>query len=191
VQQAESIDHELTDIVTQTLALNHSPIRTRLIESRVMEERMSTIEKSIEVNVPEYKAYAQWMHFEDFPQFMEGVKEVTQLDAKRFHWKAEIVGQDKEWDTEITEQMADQRLAWTSRGGVIKRWVVTFHPLSNARSKVMLQLEYDPQDLVENVGDALEVVVSRVQGDLERFKAFTEKRWSPPSRETIFDNFPM
>ncbi len=78
---------------------------------------MSTIEKSIEVNVPEYTTYAQWTHFEEFPGFMEGVKEVKQLDAKRFHWKAEIAGQDKEWDTEITEQMADQRLAWTSRSG--------------------------------------------------------------------------
>jgi uncharacterized membrane protein len=151
---------------------------------------MSIIEKSIEVNVPEYKAYAQWMHFEEFPRFMEGVKEVTQLDAKRFHWKAEIAGRDTEWDTEITEQAADQRLAWTSRG-VIKRWVVTFHPLSTARSKVMLRLEYDPEGFVEHTGDALEVVSSRAQGDLERFRELIETRWSPPSRETIFDNFPM
>jgi len=151
---------------------------------------MSTIEKSIEVNVPEYKAYAQWMHFEEFPQFMEGVKEVIQLDAKHFHWKAEIAGQDKEWDTEITEHAADQRLAWTSRG-VIERWVMTFQPLSTTRSQVMLQLEYDPQALVDNAGDALGVMSSRAQGDLERFKELIETRWSPPSRETIFDNFPM
>ena len=152
---------------------------------------MSTIEKSIEVNVPEYTAYAQWTKFEEFPQFMEGVKEVTRLDAKRFHWKAEIAGQDTEWDTEITEKTADQRLAWTSRGGGIKGWVVTFHQLSNARSKVMLQVEYDPQGVAEHVGNALGMVSLRVQGDLERFKEFIEKRWSPPSRETIFDNFPM
>ena len=140
---------------------------------------MSMIEKSIEVNVPEYKAYAQWMHFEEFPQFMEGVKEVTQLDAKRFHWKAEIAGQEKEWDTEITEQAADQRLAWTSRGGAIKGWVMTFHRLSDAKSKVMLQVEYDPQ--------GLGVVSSNVQGDLERFKMLVEKRWRPAGGETIFD----
>jgi uncharacterized membrane protein len=131
------------------------------------------------------------MRFDEFPQFMEGVKEVTRLDAKRFHWKAEIAGQKKEWDTEITEQAADQRLAWTSRGGAIKGWVVTFHQLSNARSKIMLQVEYDPQGFAEHVGDALGVVSSRVQGDLERFKALIEKRWHPPGRETIFDNFPM
>ncbi len=113
---------------------------------------MSTIEKSIEVNVPEYTAYAQWTHFEEFPQFMEGVKEVKRLDAKRLHWKAEIAGQDKEWDTEITEETADQRLAWTSRGGDIKGWVMTFHPLSDAKSKIMLQLEYDPQGLPKMQG---------------------------------------
>jgi uncharacterized membrane protein len=152
---------------------------------------MSVIEKSIEVNVPIYTAYNQWTHFEEFPQFMEGVKEVTQLDATRLHWKTEIAGQDKEWDAEITEQTEDQRLAWTSRGGAIKGWVSTFHQLSDARSQVMLQLEYVPQGVAENVGDALGVVSSRVQGDLERFKEFIEKRWRASGRETIFDNFPF
>ena len=152
---------------------------------------MSTIEKSIEVNVPEYTAYAQWMKFNEFPQFMEGVKEVTRLDAKRFHWKAEIAGQAKEWDTEITEQAADQRLAWTSRGNVIKGYVVVFYPLSSAKSKITLQVECDPQGVADHEGEALEVVSQRVQGDLERFKALVEKRWRPPGRDTIFDNFPM
>ena len=137
---------------------------------------MSTIEKSIEVNVPVRTAYNQWTQFEEFPRFMEGVKEVTQLDATHLHWKAAIAGQDKEWDAEITEQTPDQRIAWTSRGGTINGGVVTFHRLSDARSKVMLQLEYAPQGLVENVGDALGVVSSRVQGDLKRFKEFIEKR---------------
>ena len=148
---------------------------------------MSTFEKSIEVNVPEYTAYAQWTKFWEFPQFMEGVKEVTRLDAKRFHWKVEIAGQEKEWEAEITEQVADQRLAWTSRGSVIKGWVMTFHRLADAKSKVMLQLEYDPQGFAGPVVEALEVVSQRVQGDLERFKALIEKRWRPAGRETIFD----
>ena len=148
---------------------------------------MATIEKSIEVNVPEYTAYAQWMKFSEFPQFMEGVKEVTRLDAKRFLWKAEIAGQVKEWETEITEEAADQRLAWTSRGSVIRGWAMTFHPLSSAKSKIVLQVEYDPQGVVEHGGDALEVLSQRVQGDLDRFKTLIEKRWRPAGRETIFD----
>ena len=137
---------------------------------------MSTIEKSIEVNVPVRTTYNQWTQFEEFPRFMEGVKEVTQLDATHLHWKAEIAGQEEEWDAEITEQTPDKRIAWTSRGGAINGGVVTFHRLSDARSKVMQQLEYAPQGFVENAGDVLGVVSLRVQGDLERFKEFIEER---------------
>ena len=99
---------------------------------------MSTLEKSIEVSVPVRTAYNQWTQFEEFPRFMEGVKEVKQLDDKRLHWKAEIAGQEKEWIAEITEQTPDQRIAWTSRGGAINGGVVTFHRLSATKSKVML-----------------------------------------------------
>ena len=137
---------------------------------------MSTIDKSVEVNVPVRTAYNQWTQFEEFPRFMEGVKEVQQLDNTHLHWKADIAGKEKEWDAEITEQTPDQRIAWTSRGGAINGGVVTFHRRSDATSTVMLQLAYDPQGMVENVGDALGVVSLRVQGDLERFKEFIETR---------------
>ena len=137
---------------------------------------MSTIEKSIEVNVPVRTAYNQWTQFEEFPRFMSGVKEVKQLNDRQLHWKAEISGLEKEWDAEIIEQTPDQRIAWTSRGGFLNGGVVTFHRLSDARSMVMLQMWYDPQGFLENTGDALGVVSSRIQGDLERFKEFIEQR---------------
>jgi uncharacterized membrane protein len=159
----------------------------------VKEERMSltTIEKSIEVNVPAYVAYSKWMRFEDHPRFMQGVKEVKRLDVKRFHWKAHVAGQDREWDAEITDQKADQRLALMNQGGPFKGVVATFHELSHASSKIMLQIEYDPQGVVEHVGQASDVVSSLVQGDLERFKGYLERGWVKPDSNTIFDNFPM
>ena len=137
---------------------------------------MSVIEKSIELNVPVRTAYNQWTQFEEFPKFMEGVKQVTQIDDKRLHWKANIAGKEEEWNAEITEQIPDQRIAWTSRGGAMNAGVVTFHPLSEAKSKIMLQLQYDPKGFVEQVGDAAGLVTQRVQGDLERFKTFIESR---------------
>jgi uncharacterized membrane protein len=137
---------------------------------------MSVIEKSIEINVPVRAAYNQWTQFEEFPKFMEGVKQVKQLDDKHLQWKADIGGKEKEWKAEITEQIPDERIAWTSRGGAINAGVVTFHRLSDSKSKVMLQMEYDPQGFVENVGDAIGVVTQRVQGDLERFKQYIENR---------------
>jgi uncharacterized membrane protein len=137
---------------------------------------MSVIEKSIEINVPVRAAYNQWTQFEEFPKFMEGVKQVKQLDDKHLHWRADIGGKEKEWKAEITEQIPDERIAWTSRGGALNAGVVTFHRLSDSKSKVMLQMEYDPQGFVENVGDAVGVVTQRVQGDLERFKQYIENR---------------
>jgi len=137
---------------------------------------MSLIEKSIEINVPVRTAYNQWTQFEEFPKFMEGVKRVQQLDDKHLHWKAEIGGKEKEWDAEITEQIPDKRIAWRSRDGAQNAGVVTFHRLSDSTSKVMLQMEYDPDGVLENVGDVTGVVSQRVLGDLERFKRYIESR---------------
>jgi uncharacterized membrane protein len=137
---------------------------------------MATIEQSIEIDVPCRTAYNQWTQFEEFPKFMEGVKEVRQLDDTHLLWRAEIAGRDKEWEAEITEQRPDERIAWTSRGGVYNAGAVTFHRLSDSRCKTMLQLDYQPEGAVENVGDALGVVSARVRGDLQRFKAFIESR---------------
>ena len=137
---------------------------------------MSVIEKSIEIEVPVRTAYNQWTQFEEFPKFMEGVKQVKQIDDKHLHWKAEIGGKEKEWDAEITEQIPDERVAWRSRTGAMNAGVVTFHRLSDAKSKVMLQMEYDPEGVVENIGDAVGFVSQRVLGDLERFKKYIESR---------------
>ena len=137
---------------------------------------MSVIEKSIEINVPVRAAYNQWTQFEEFPKFMEGVKQVKQIDDTHLHWKAEIGGKEKEWDAEITEQIPDERIAWRNRNGAKNAGVVTFHRLSDSKSKVMLQMEYDPEGAVENVGDTMGVVSQRVLGDLERFKQYIESR---------------
>ena len=135
---------------------------------------MLTIEKSIEVNVPVGTAYHQWTQFEEFPRFMDWVKEVHQLDDRHLRWRAQIGGQQKEWDVEIIEQTPDQRIMWTSHAGAINGWLVTFQSLSDIRSRVKLQLAYAPQSTVEQAGDRLEVLASRVQEDLERFKEFIE-----------------
>jgi uncharacterized membrane protein len=137
---------------------------------------MSTVEKSIDVNVPIRTAYDQWTQFEEFPRFMEGVKSVTQTDDTHLRWVAEVGGQEKTWDAEISEQHPDERVAWTSTNGARNAGVVTFHRLDDSTTRVMLQMDVDPEGFVENVGDALGFLDRRVEGDLERFKEFIESR---------------
>ncbi|MEX0762067.1 MAG: SRPBCC family protein [Dehalococcoidia bacterium] len=136
----------------------------------------STIEKSIDVAVPVSTAYNQWTQFELFPEFMEGVEEVRQLDDRHIHWRASIGGNEEEWDAEITAQIPDQRIAWRSIGGKENAGVVTFHPVDPDTTRITLQIVYEPEGVMENVGDALGVVDRRAEGDLERFKEMIESR---------------
>jgi uncharacterized membrane protein len=137
---------------------------------------VAVIEESIDVEMPARAVYNQWTQFEEFPQFMEGVEEVRQVDDRHLHWVAEIAGTHREWDAEITEQIPDKRIAWTSTGGARNAGAVTFHRLEPDRTRVMLQLEFDPQGFVETAGDVLGVVSRRAVGDLARFRDFLEAR---------------
>lgn len=137
---------------------------------------MSVIEESVEVNVPLSVAYNQWTQFEDFPEFMEGVESVRQTDDTHLHWKAKVAGVTREWDAEITEQHPDERVAWRATDGAENAGVVTFHKISPETTKIMLQLDFDPQGFVETAGDVMGFVRTRTVGDLNRFKSFIEAR---------------
>ena len=137
---------------------------------------MSTVEQSIDVDVPVSTAYNQWTQFEEFPRFMSGVERVEQLSDTMTHWVIEIGGQKREFDAEITEQHPDERVAWRSVDGKTHAGVVTFHRLAADQTRIMVQLDYDTEGFAENVADKLGVVRSRVKGDLERFKEFIESR---------------
>jgi uncharacterized membrane protein len=136
----------------------------------------TTIEKSVDVAVPVRTAYNQWTQFESFPQFMEGVEEVQQVNDTRTHWRTRIAGVEREFDAEITEQHPDERVAWHTVDGPYQAGVVTFHRLDDERTRVMLQMEYHPDTLAEKAGTALGLVQRRAEGDLERFKQFIESR---------------
>jgi uncharacterized membrane protein len=137
---------------------------------------MSKIEQSIDVRVPVRTAYNQWTQFEEFPEFMEGVKEVKQITDDRLRWRVEVAGTDREWEAQIDEQRPDERIAWHSLDGPMHAGVATFHRLDDTMTRVMLQLEWEPGDLTEKVGDWTGMVTKRVKGDLERFKEFIEAR---------------
>jgi uncharacterized membrane protein len=137
---------------------------------------MASIEKSIDVNVPIRTAYNQWTQFEEFPRFMEGVKQVKQLDDKSLHWRAEVMGKDVEWLAEITQQIPDERITWRSTSGAKNAGSISFQPLAPEQTRLTLRLEYEPHGVAETSGSGLGLVSMRVEGDLKRFKKFIEER---------------
>jgi uncharacterized membrane protein len=136
----------------------------------------SNIEESITVDVPVSTAYNQWTQFKEFPRFMPAVESVQQIDDTHLHWRARVGGKLKEWDAEITEQIPDERIAWRSTGGPYNAGVVTFQKISDSRTRVMLQMDYDPSTVAERLADASGAVKLTTKGNLKRFKQLLESR---------------
>jgi uncharacterized membrane protein len=132
--------------------------------------------ESIDVDVPVRVAYNQWTQFEEFPKFMDGVESIRQLDDERLHWVVDIAGVTREFDTTISEQLPDERIAWTTTGGPSHAGVVTFHKLADDKTRVTLQMDFEPEGFLENVGDKLGFVSGRLAGDMKNFKSFIEDR---------------
>ena len=117
---------------------------------------MANVEKSIDVDVPIRQVYDQWTQFETFPQFMNGV--------------------EREFDAEITEQHPDERVAWKSTDGKSHAGVVTFHKISDNTTRVMVQIDWEPEGVVEKVGAAVGVDDRQISADVKKFKEFIESR---------------
>ena len=137
---------------------------------------MAEITESVDVAVPVRVAYDQWTQFEEFPTFMEGVEQIHQIDDTHLHWVAEFGGKREEWDAEITEQHPDERVAWTARGGKGNAGVVTFHRLNDDETRVTVQMDWQPEGVMGNVGAALGFDDRQVSKDLGRFKELVESR---------------
>jgi uncharacterized membrane protein len=135
---------------------------------------LASITKEIDLVVPVRMAYNRWTLFETFPQFMDGVKEVRQLDDKHLLWRAEIGGKEETWEADIVEQEPDRKIAWRSISGTPTAGSVVFEPIDDGHCRIMLTMEYEPQGLTETVGSALGFDGRKVEGDLNRFKELVE-----------------
>jgi uncharacterized membrane protein len=147
-----------------------------VIARRVQKGGLNAVETTRELDVPVRAAYDQWTQFEEFPQFMEGVEEVKQLDDTRLHWVADVGGRRTEWDAKIVDQVPDERISWTAVSGKRNAGEVRFEPLGPNRSKVHVRMEYEPDGVLESVGGALGLPQRRVKADLERFRELIERR---------------
>ncbi len=137
---------------------------------------MGNTTESIDVDVDVTTAYNQWTQFESFPKFMDGVDEIKQLDDTHLHWKTSIGGVSREFDTTVTEQHPDERVAWKSDDGTSHAGVITFHRLSDQRTRVTAQMDIDPEGFAETVADKVGIISRQVKSDMASFKKFIESR---------------
>ncbi|MFC9430157.1 SRPBCC family protein [Streptomyces sp. NPDC056987] len=138
---------------------------------------MSTITDSVDVHVPIHTAYNQWTQFEEFPNFMEGVEQITQIDSRHNHWITSVAGARREFDTEIVDQLPDERVAWRTVSGDVKQdGVVSFQRLDETLTRVHLAMIVEPTGMADKAADVVGIIDRRAKGDLRRFKQFIEER---------------
>src|SRR5688500_18795275 len=147
-------------------------LKKRMDTQAPTQGEQSFVEDSVEVDVPVSTAYNQWTQFEDFPEFMQDVIEVRQIDDTHLHWRARIAGKEEEWDAESTNQLPDRGIAWRSTSGPPSSGAVTFTRVAETRTKVTLRMSYQPRNALEKVGDALGAVKLETSSNLHRFADF-------------------
>jgi hypothetical protein len=141
---------------------------------RVKLKMFPPIQRRADLAVPAARAYRHWTRFEAFPQFLDSIREVRRLDEHRVQWRAEVGGRDLRWTAEIHEQVPDQRIAWRSLEGAEHAGSVSFRPLGPDTCRMLVEVVYEPQGLVEDLGALLGLVSQRIATELEHFRTYVE-----------------
>ncbi|MFC9231653.1 SRPBCC family protein [Streptomyces decoyicus] len=136
-----------------------------------------TIVEDIDVGVPVREAYDQWTQFQEFSTFAKGVVSVEKSDDTTSNWKVKVAKSTRSWRANVTEQVPDERITWTTEGakGTVKG-VVTFHRLTDNLTRVLLVLEYFPKGLFEKTGNIWRAQGRRARLDLKLYRKFIMMR---------------
>ena len=136
--------------------------------------RRLPIQRWTDVAAPVETAYKAWLDFEKFPTFMHRVLSVEKRDAKRVSWREKIWFSTREWESEITDRRANDRIAWKTKRGPEHSGVVSFHKIGDRLTRVMVTVDFHPTGLLEKMASGLRFVKRAVESDLARFKAYVE-----------------
>jgi uncharacterized membrane protein len=137
------------------------------------QQKAINIEETIDIGAPVSVAYDQWTQFKDFSRFTKGVESVEQVSETETNWRAKVFKSRRTWRAKIQEQIPDRRIVWTSEGSKgSTKGVVTFHPLADDLTRVLLTLEYYPSGVVEKTGNLWRAAGRRARLDLKNFRRF-------------------
>ncbi|MFC8125625.1 SRPBCC family protein [Streptomyces sp. NPDC057302] len=135
------------------------------------------ISEDIDVGVPVREAYDQWTQFQEFSSFAKGVVSVDKTDDTSSNWTVKVAKSTRSWTANVTEQIPDERITWTTEGakGTVKG-VVTFHRITDDLTRVLLVLEYFPKGLFEKTGNLWRAQGRRARLDLKLYRKFIMMR---------------
>ncbi|CAL9635875.1 hypothetical protein SUDANB176_06212 [Streptomyces sp. enrichment culture] len=140
---------------------------------RSVGKKPTVIIEHIDVGVPLRTAYDQWTQYQDFSTFAKGVTSADKADDTTSDWQLKVFWSNRSWKAQTTEQVADDRIAWSSEGAKgTTKGVVSFHRLADNLTRVLLVIEYYPVGLFEKTGNIWRAQGRRARLDLKNFARF-------------------
>lgn len=136
--------------------------------------RRLPIQRWTDVAVPVDVAYKAWSDFEEYPKFMHRVLSVEKAGRNKVRWQEKIWFSTRQWEAQITERRTNDRLVWKTTSGMSHRGIVSFHKIEPNLTRVMVEMEFEPNGMIEKMASGLRFVKRAVQADLARFKAHVE-----------------
>ena len=136
--------------------------------------RRLPIQRWTDVTVPVDKAYQAWTDFDKYPTFMHRVLNVERKERDVVSWEEKIWFSKRQWEGKITERRKNDRIVWKTTSGMAHKGVVSFHELDDNLTRVMVDMEFEPNGMMEKMASGLRFVKRAVQADLARFKAYVE-----------------
>jgi uncharacterized membrane protein len=136
--------------------------------------RRMPIQQSVDVAVDLETAYNQFTQFEDWPQFMHRVQNVSQDEDDTIRFNTKIWGKTKEFEAKIVTQRPDDRIKWKVAQGITHSGVASFHELAPRLTRIEITLDVQPGSLIEKAARGMRHIKRAVRADLHRYKAFIE-----------------
>ncbi|HYH43608.1 MAG TPA: SRPBCC family protein [Burkholderiales bacterium] len=139
------------------------------------------VKRSTVINRPADEIYEYWRDIENLPRFMYHLQSVERTGERTSHWVSKAPGgATVEWDSEITEDRANELIAWRSVEGsdVYTAGSVRFEPRPGGRGTVVrVDMEYYAPGGVAGTAFAMlfnESPEQQIYDDLRRLKQVLE-----------------
>jgi len=109
----------------------------------------SAARRSIVVNAPVERTYAQWARIEDLPRFVTLLRNVQRMDDTQFSYTWGPNGEERRGVLHILLQIPCRRIAWRLLSDSLMSGVVSFEPRSKKETEVTLKIRsvFDPRKL--------------------------------------------
>ncbi|MEU9284527.1 SRPBCC family protein [Streptomyces sp. NPDC048275] len=141
---------------------------------------MSTLEEHVDISVPVDQAWDSLHRVENYPRFVEGVREARSRTGNRTLLDIETGGRTQELEAEITDRDQGRTMAWQALSGPDLAGSFSVLPIDAEHTRIQARLEYDPGAVREAFGGqkgfAQASAIERiVRSDLDHFKELVER----------------